>query len=99
MENKDNSIGTLSSADTLQTYYTAALSHVVGALMILARSFHTVQAEFTMRSLDRVSGVSIHGCLTSCALAFYSVLVHPVCISPPASFPLHITVTQLPLVI
>ena len=64
-----------------------------------SRSFHTVQAEFTMRTLDRVSGVSIHGCLTSCALVFYSVLVHPVCVSPPASSPPHITVTQLPLAI
>ena len=38
-------------------------------------------------------------CLTSCALALYSVLVHPVCVSPPPSSPPHITVAQLPLAI
>ena len=47
-----------------------------------------------MCTLDRISGVSIHGCLTSYVLAFYSVLVHPVCVSPPASFPPPISVTR-----
>ena len=91
--------GTMASADSLQTDYSAALSRFSRVSQDKARGFHTVQAEFTMRTLDRVSGVSIHCYLTSCALAFYSVLVHPVCVSPPASFPPHITVTQLPLAI
>ena len=91
--------GTMASADSLQTDYSAALSRFSRVSQDKARSFHTVQAEFTMRTLDRVSGVSIQCCLTSCTLALYSVLVHPVCVSPPASFPPHITVTQLPLAI
>ena len=91
--------GTMASADSLQTDYSATLSRFSRVSQDKARSFHTVQAEFTMRTLDRVSGVSIHSCLTSCALALYSVLVHPVCVSPPASSPPHITVTQLPLAI
>ena len=91
--------GTMASADSLQTDYSATLSRFSRVSQDKARSFHTVQAESTMRTLDRVSGVSIQSCLTSCALALYSVLVHPVCVSPPASFPLHITVTQLPLAI
>ncbi len=35
-------------------------------------------------------GVSIHCCLASCALTFFPVFVHPVCVSPPAYFPPHI---------
>lgn len=66
---------------------------------VKARSFHTEQAESTMHTLDRVSGVSIRSFLTSCALAFYSVLVHPVCVSAPASSSPHLTVMQLPLAI
>ena len=91
--------GTMASADSLQTNYSSARSRYSRVSQDKARSFHTVQAEFTMRTLDRVSGVSIHCCLTSCALAFYSVLVHPVCVSPPASSPPHIAVTQLPFAI
>ena len=91
--------GTMASADSLQTDYSAAVSRFSRVSQDKARSFHIVQAESTMRTLDRELGVSIHSCLTSCALALYSVLVHPVCVSPPASFPPHITVTQLPLAI
>ena len=89
----------MASAAFLQTGILAAFSRVRRGSQDKARSFHTVQAEFTMRTLARVSGVRIHGCFTSCALAFYSGFVHPVCVSPPASFPPHITVTQLPLAI
>lgn len=55
--------------------------------------------EFTMLALDRVSGVSIQGCLALLALTLYSVLIHPVWGLPPASFPPLITETQLPLAI
>ena len=89
----------MASADSLQTDCSAALSRFSRVSQDKARSFHTAQAEFTMRILDRVSDVSIHGCLTSCALVFDSLLVPPICVSPPASFPPHITVTQLPLAI
>ena len=62
--------GTMASADSRQTDYPAALSRFSRGSQDKACSFHTVQAEFTMRTHDRVSGVSIQGCLTSCALAF-----------------------------
>ena len=91
--------GTMTSADSRQTVCSAALSRFSRASQDKTCSFLTVQAESTMRTLDRVLGISIHGCLTSCALAFYPVLVHPVCDSPPASSPPHVTVTQLPLAI
>ena len=64
----------MASADSLQTDCSAALSRFSRVSQDKARSFHTVQAEFTMRTLDRVSGVSIPGCLTSCALAFIRFL-------------------------
>ena len=66
----------MASADSLQTDCSAALSRFSRVSQDKARSFHTVQAESTMRILDRVSGVSIHGCLTSCALVLYSELDH-----------------------
>ena len=91
--------GTMTSADSRQTVCSAALSRFSRASQDKTCSFLTVQAGSTMRTLDRVLGISIHRCLTSCALAFYPVLVHPVCDSPPASSPPHVTVTQLPLAI
>ncbi len=60
-------------------------------------NFLAVQVGSTMRTLDRILGMSIHDCLTSCALAFYPILVHPVCDSPLASCLPHVTVLQLPL--
>ena len=89
----------MASADSLQADCSSPLSRLSRASQDKARSFHTVQTEFTMSTLDRVSGVSIHSCLTSYALAFYSVLVHPVCVSPPASAPPHIAVAQVPLAV
>ena len=72
---------TMASTDSLQTDYSAAFSLFRRGSQDKAHSFHTAQAEFTMRTLDRVSGVSIHSCLTSCTLAFYSLLVNLVCVS------------------
>ena len=81
--------GTMASVDSLQTGCSAALSRFSRGSQDKARSFHSVQAEFAVSTLDRVSGVSIHCCLTSYALAFYSLLVRPVCVLPQSSFPPH----------
>ena len=79
--------GTMASADPLQTDCSAELSHFSRGSQDKAHSSHIVQAESTIRTLVRVLCVSLHGCLTSCALTLYSVLVHPTCVSPASSLP------------
>lgn len=78
--------GTMVSADSIQTDYSAAFVRFSRISQDKTCSFHTVQAKFAMLTLWRK-----HPLLPRLVrFDLFSVFVHPVCVSPPAYFPPHI---------